>query len=215
MFQSVSWHEELTHASSQIITTLTSVASYGVFVIFLVAIIYILLISYPLSAVSFVVNWTTTVMTFETPFELGLLPGFVSSVLRTSTFVSSSSGWLPSPLFPVYIRNIHKSKHGSDSGTYDTEGRYIPVNFENIFSKYARTYPDKLSLREVWNMTEGNRDAFDIFGWITNKGEFLLLYIVARDEDGFLSKEAIRGCYDGSLFEYLAKMQNKDEGKLK
>lgn len=43
--------------------------------------------------------------------------------------------------------------------------RYSPVNFENIFSKYGKTFPNKLTLREVWNMTEGNRDAFDIFGW--------------------------------------------------
>ncbi|KAG8369889.1 hypothetical protein BUALT_Bualt14G0060400 [Buddleja alternifolia] len=50
--------------------------------------------------------------------------------------------------------------------------------------------------------------------WIANKGEFLLLYFVAKDQDGFLSKEAIRGCYDGSLLEYLANMHKEAEGKL-
>lgn len=44
-------------------------------------------------------------------------------------------------------------------------GRYTPANLELMFRKYARTVPDKLSLGELWGMTEGNRDAFDLFGW--------------------------------------------------
>lgn len=43
--------------------------------------------------------------------------------------------------------------------------RYVAANFENMFSKYARTYPDKLSLGELWDMTEANRLAFDPYGW--------------------------------------------------
>nr|XP_043610100.1 probable peroxygenase 3 [Erigeron canadensis] len=114
-------------------------------------------------------------------------------------------GYIPSLLLPVYIANIHKGKHPSDSGTYDTEGRYSPVNFENMFSKYGKTVPDKLSLRELWNMTEGNRVSFDLVGWILNKVEWGAVYIIAKDDEGFLSKEAMRGVFDGSLFENLAK----------
>ncbi|KAJ4880409.1 Peroxygenase 1 [Raphanus sativus] len=88
----------------------------------------------------------------------------IAAVINLSLSYATLPGWLPSPFFPIYIHNIHKSKHGSDSRTYDNEGRFA------------------------------------------SKIEWGLLYLLARDEEGFLSKEAIRRCFDGSLFEYCAKI---------
>ncbi|XP_027348810.1 peroxygenase-like isoform X3 [Abrus precatorius] len=93
---------------------------------------------------------------------------FINAALSYPTLPT----WLPSPFLPIYIQNIHKAKHGSDSGTYDTEGR------------------------------------------IASKFEWGVLYVLARDEEGYLSKEAVRRCFDGSLFEYCAKVRKGTTGKM-
>ncbi|KAE8685568.1 Peroxygenase [Hibiscus syriacus] len=122
---------------------------------------------------------------------------FAGIVINIGLSYSTTEGWITELFSPIYIKRIHKCKHGSDSSTFDTEGRFMPVNFENFFSKYART----------WHMTQSNRNQYDFLGWIISKGEWLLLYRIANDSQGYLAKEAVRGCYDGSLFDYITMMK--------
>lgn len=119
------------------------------------------------------------------------------------SYPTSYQSWIPSLSFPIYVDNIHRGKHGSDSGVYDSEGGFDPAKFDDIFSKYACTYPDRLTYTEMQAMLKGNRDANDVSGWIAAKVEWSFLYKLAQNKEGFLEKEAIRGLYDGSLFEYF------------
>lgn len=43
--------------------------------------------------------------------------------------------------------------------------RFIPANLEIMFSKYSCKVPHKLTLRELWDMTQANSVAYDFFGW--------------------------------------------------
>ncbi|KAI9154948.1 Peroxygenase [Paramyrothecium foliicola] len=105
-------------------------------------------------------------------------------------------GYLPDPFFRLYVNNIHKAKHGSDSGTYDTEGRFVPQKFEDVFEKYAAG-KDTITLWDVTDLWKGQRLIADPIGWGGAFFEWIATYLMLWPEDGHMRKEDIRGIYDG------------------
>ncbi|KAK9276751.1 hypothetical protein L1049_006287 [Liquidambar formosana] len=75
-------------------------------------------------------------------------------------------GKFPSLLFPIEVKNIQRAKHGSDSGVYDTEGRFVPSKFEEIFGKHARTNANTLTSDELMGMLKANREPKNYTGWV-------------------------------------------------
>nr|GMD60205.1 probable peroxygenase 5 [Ipomoea batatas] len=82
------------------------------------------------------------------------------------------NGKWPSPLFPIVVKNIKHGKHGSDTGAYDSEGKFVPSKFEEIFKKHARIDPNALTSAEVDELLRDNREPkdylgclLDYFGW--------------------------------------------------
>ena len=133
---------------------------------------------------------------------------------------------------PVYVKNIRFCKHGSDSEVYDTDGEYhvlgglnvlrsmklqrsgvgkfVHEKFDQLFEKHAKTYAKGdpnvepfLTLEEVWEMTQANRNVFDFFGWIAEKIEWGFFGLLAADEHGRVTKSQTRKMIDGSLFEEM------------
>jgi len=107
--------------------------------------------------------------------------------------------WLPDPWFRVYITSIHKAKHGSDSGVYDPEGRFVPQLFENLFSKWDKNRDGALTLRELFQLMHGHRCAADPFGWFAALFEWGTTWLLVQ-KDSNVKKEDLRAVYDGSLF---------------
>ncbi|VAI49130.1 unnamed protein product [Triticum turgidum subsp. durum] len=107
--------------------------------------------------------------------------------------------------FSIYIENIHKGIHGSDSGSYDAQGRFVPAKFNEIFTKHGKVEPNAVNERELEAMRTANRMDGDDIGRAASKAEWDLLYSLAKDKDGFLQKDAARTVFDDSLFVLLAK----------
>ncbi|CAN6478132.1 unnamed protein product [Victoria cruziana] len=124
-------------------------------------------------------------------------------------------GKKPSLRFPIYIENINKCVHGSDSGVYDSEGRFVPTKFEEIFSKHAHTHHHALTGKELRNMLKANREPKDHRGWVGSWTEWMTLYHLCKDKDGLLHKDTVRAVYDGSLFHQLADKKRSSTGDNK
>ncbi|CAN6246206.1 unnamed protein product [Urochloa humidicola] len=104
----------------------------------------------------------------------------------------------------IYIQNIQKGKHGSDTGAYDAQGRFVPAKLDEMFTKHAKTVPNALTESELQEMLKANRQSNDVSGWLGAKAEWEMLYKLAKDKDGRLPKATVRAVYDGTLFYQLA-----------
>ncbi|KAL3439885.1 Caleosin related protein-domain-containing protein [Aspergillus insuetus] len=111
----------------------------------------------------------------------------------------------------VYVDSIYKAKHGSDSGTFDAEGRFVPQAFEDMFSKYDRDHDGALTFRELFDMMHGNRCAADPFGWRAAFFEWVTTWLLIQ-KDGKIYKDDLQGVYDGSLFWKIKEARKSGEG---
>lgn len=128
----------------------------------------------------------------------------------------TQDAWMPDPFFRIQLKNIHRGKHGSDSETYDTEGRFVPQKFEEIFSKYDHGNKGGLTLSEVNEMVRGNRNIADPNGWVAGWLEWnTTFYMIAKDtpQGRLLLKEDMRAVIDGTIFYTYAK--EVEAGRLK
>ena len=107
------------------------------------------------------------------------------------------------PSLTIDLRAIAAAVHGSDTGIYDNQGRFVPSQFERLFDDWDKNGDGGLDALELTQRTIVEADLWDVFGVAASGAEFGLLYAVAA-EDGRLSRDRMRAFYDGSLFYVLA-----------
>jgi hypothetical protein len=77
---------------------------------------------------------------------------------------STQTSWMPHPMFAINIDNIHRSRHGSTTATYDMDAEIDMRRFNAIFDKYAEG-KDYLTWRSLYGIWAGQCCANDWFGW--------------------------------------------------
>lgn len=141
--------------------------------------------------------------------------GFNRIVSALSTMVihssfSWASGGFPDFAFPIYIENMNRTNHGSDTQVYNPEGEINHESADRILKKYDPQGRGGLYWEDIQRMVADNRNVNDVFGWTADQLEWWAFHVIAHDDNGFVSKEKIMAQYDGSLWELLAKER---EGK--
>ncbi|GAA6055813.1 hypothetical protein JCM3770_004772 [Rhodotorula araucariae] len=134
---------------------------------------------------------------------------FAMSVIHFFFSWFTAPGVLPDPFFRIFLKNGHRSKHGSDTGVYDSEGRFIPAKFEEIFSKFDKDHKGGLYFSEGVAMIHAQRQACDPIGWAGESFEWASTYLLIWPKDGICDKESIRTVYDGSIFFVVAAEERK------
>ncbi|XP_022975357.1 probable peroxygenase 4 [Cucurbita maxima] len=134
-----------------------------------------------------------------------LLSAVAAVFINVGLSSKTRPGKFPNLMFPIEIKNIQLAKHGSDSGVYDQQGRFVATKFEEMFRKHALTYPDGLTEEEVKGLLKANREPKDYSGWVGAWAEWRILYSLCKDENGLLQKQTVKAVYDGSLFEDMEK----------
>jgi len=138
----------------------------------------------------------------------------VHAALSLTTRLAKS--YIPDPFWRIHVETIHAGKHGSDSGVFDNEGRFVPCKFEDMWCKYDTTNPrgtprTSMSLYELWLFTRGNRLAMDPFGWVAGFLEWMTTFLLVQ-QNGMVDKEDVRQLLDGSLFFEIKAARRSEAG---
>ncbi len=142
---------------------------------------------------------------------LGLVFSYPTIPVRGNRLID----WLPDLRMRIWVANINRCKHGSDSESYRRNGHFNTERFDHLFEAYSsKPERDGLSAADIYAIVYERRNLFDLFGWFAMAFELYSSYWLLWPEDGFLKKDDLLGIYDGSIFPVIAANRRK-RGALK
>jgi peroxygenase len=139
--------------------------------------------------------------------KLGLSPvraEVTGTLINTGIGLKSSDHWYD--FTTVNLNKIHQSKHGSDTGIYDTQGQFVQGKYDELWSRFDQGNKGALTQGDIQAMHASL--STDKVGDVASKAEFdLLMELAGQNQtlaDGssqrVLTKERMQQFYDGTLF---------------
>ena len=116
--------------------------------------------------------------------------------------------------FSIDTARIQFARHGSDTGVYDSRGRFSSARFQALFDRHDADGDGALDARELEGMFVRNRT--DLMGLLGSRAEFgLLLEVAGEKRKGrlVLTRERLEHFYNGSLFYKLAEEVRLRQGR--
>lgn len=132
---------------------------------------------------------------FSIPFSIGGL--LINLFFSYPTQLAHS--YLPDPSFRIHVDSIHKAKHGSDTGIYDSDGHLRLPLFDEMFEKLDSSGTGSLGVGDLLALFKKDRVAADPAGWSFAFMEWWTTWLLLQRE-GRVWRDDLRQCYDGSLF---------------
>ncbi|KAI0377061.1 Caleosin-domain-containing protein [Hypomontagnella monticulosa] len=143
-------------------------------------------------------------------FSLGslLIPIFFSYPTRLG------HSWVPDPFLRMYVNDIHKAKHGSDSGVYDLDGNFSEERFNRMFDRFDRSGTGGLDVGDLAELLKKDRCAADPAGWCFAFMEWWTTWLLLQ-KNGRVWKDDLRACYEGILFWKISEERSKGAKRQK
>ncbi|KAI4143811.1 MAG: hypothetical protein L6R39_004442 [Caloplaca ligustica] len=180
--------------------------------------------------------WDTNNDSIITPLEiyqgfraLGFCVLYSLGGLLINFFFSYSTtlghSWFPDPFFRIYTDSIHKAKHGSDTGIYDSDGLLRLPLIDEIFVKMDSSLAEQelgcgdnngtregsLGVGDLVRLHARNRVAADPAGWSFAAMEWWTTWLLLQRQGRVWEKD-LRALYDGTLFWKIRDERMKNEG---
>jgi len=122
--------------------------------------------------------------------------------------------YVPDPFMRIYAKNLEFAKHSCSTNSWRKDGSFSEEAFDKIWEYSSAPNKDSLNYDEAMRMIKSYRHGLsDGTGLFKGPFEWSLLFWVVNPPDGRVTKEEVKWCFQGTLFQELVKRRQGQSDK--